>query len=400
VEQTWRWYGPKDPIALGPIAEAGATGIVTALHQIPGGTAWSDEAVAERKATIEAAGLTWSVVESIPVTNAIKARGADWRRHVDAWADSLRALGRNGIKTVCYNFMPIVDWTRTDLAWPMRSGAALRFDIVDFVAYDVFALRRTNAADDYAPDTVEAAEARFRAMSRDRQAELERIILAGLPGSDFAYDRAQFLALLDDFAGMTADELRASLADFHREVVPVAEEAGIRLAIHPDDPPIPLFGLPRVVSTASDAEALMAAVDSPVNGLTFCVGSYGSRADNDLTAMVKAFAPRIHFLHLRNVTIEAPGVFHEDEHLAGGADMVAIVAAVLAEEGRRKAEGRADHQIPMRPDHGHLLSADPVKNANPGYSYIGRLKGLAEIRGVATAVEVFLAAYGRPAGDA
>lgn len=386
LEQTWRWYGPNDPIKLGAIAEAGATGIVTALHQIPGGTAWSDGQIAERKGQVEAAGLRWSVVESIPVTNAIKARSADWRKDVDAWKQSLAALGRNGIATVCYNFMPIVDWTRTDLAWPMRSGAALRFDIVDFVAYDVFVLKRASAADDYAAEIVNAAEARVRTMGPERQSELERIILAGLPGSDFAYDRGQFLALLDDFAGMTADDLKASLADFHREVVPVAEDAGIRLAIHPDDPPISLFGLPRVVSTQSDAAALMAAVDSPANGLTFCVGSYGSRADNDLTAMARAFAPRIHFLHLRNVTIEAPGVFHEDEHLAGGADMVAIVAAVLDEEERRRKDGRADHQIPMRPDHGHLLSADPVKNANPGYSYVGRLKGLAEIRGVTTAL--------------
>ena len=387
MEQTWRWYGPKDPIKLAHIAEAGATGIVTALHQIPGGTAWSDDAVAERKAMIDAAGLTWSVVESIPVTNAIKARSADWRHDVDAWKKSLAALGRNGITTVCYNFMPIVDWTRTDLAWPMRSGAALRFDIVDFVAYDAFALKRPGADGDYAAETVAAAETRFRTMSEERQAELERIILAGLPGSDFAYDRAGFLALIDDFAGMRPDDLSASLADFHREVVPVAEEAGIRLAIHPDDPPIPLFGLPRVVSTASDAKALMAAVDSPANGLTFCVGSYGSRADNDLVAMVTAFAPRIHFLHLRNVTIEAAGVFHEDEHLAGNADMVAIVSAALAEEARRTAEGRADDRIPMRPDHGHLLAADPVQNANPGYSYIGRLKGLAELRGVEMAVK-------------
>jgi len=387
MEQTWRWYGPKDPIGLDAIAEAGATGIVTALHQIPGGTAWSDEAVAERKATIEAAGLRWSVVESIPVTNAVKARSADWRAHVDAWKESLRALGRNGITTVCYNFMPIVDWTRTDLAWPVRGGKALRFDLVDFVAYDVFVLKRAGAADDYAAETASAAEARFRSMSAERQAELERIILAGLPGSDFAYDRAEFLALIEDFAGMTADDLRASLAAFHREVVPVAEEAGIRLAIHPDDPPISLFGLPRVVSTAEDAAAMMAAVDSPANGLTFCVGSYGSRADNDLVAMTKRFAPRIHFLHLRNVTIEAPGVFHEDEHLAGDADMVAIITAALAEEDRRRVEGRRDHQIPMRPDHGHLLSADPVQNANPGYSYVGRLKGLAEIRGVTTALK-------------
>jgi mannonate dehydratase len=391
VEQTWRWFGPKDPIPLGHIAEAGATGIVTALHQIPGGTAWTDEAVAERKAIIEAAGLRWSVVESIPVTQAIKARTANWRADVDAWKASLRALGRAGIRTVCYNFMPIVDWTRTDLAYPLKSGLALRFDLVDFVAYDVFVLKRANAAGDYDDAIVKDAEARFRTMSPARQAELERIILAGLPGSDFAYDRAGFLALFKDFVGMTPDDLRANLAEFHREVVPVAEEAGIRLAIHPDDPPIPLFGLPRIVSTESDARALLAAVNSPANGLTFCVGSYGSRGDNDLVAMVKAFAPRIHFVHMRNVTREAPGSFHEAEHLGGNADMVAIVRMILAEEERRRQEGRRDADIPFRPDHGHLLAADPVQNANPGYSYLGRLKGLAEIRGVIAAVGALVA---------
>jgi mannonate dehydratase len=381
MEQTWRWFGPKDPIPLTHIAEAGATGIVTALHQIPGGTPWTVDAVAERQATIAAAGLTWSVVESIPVTNAIKARTQRWRADVEAWKASLRALGAAGIRTVCYNFMPIVDWTRTDLAYPLKSGLALRFDVVDFVAYDAFVLRRAGAAGDYAADIVRQAEARFAGMGEARKAELERIILAGLPGSDFGYDRAAFLALLADYDGMTSNDLRASLADFHREVVPVAEEMGIRLAIHPDDPPIPLFGLPRIVSTEADAAALLSAADSVANGLTFCVGSYGSRGDNDLVAMVKQFAPRIHFLHLRNVTRQEAGSFYEDEHLNGDADMVAIVSAVLDEEKRR---GTA---IPFRPDHGHLLAADTVKNANPGYSYLGRLKGLAEIRGVERAVK-------------
>ncbi len=392
MEQTWRWYGPKDPIGLEHIAEAGATGIVTALHQIPGGTAWTDAAVAERKATIEAADLTWSVVESIPVTNAIKARTADWRKHVDAWKDSLRALARNGVRTVCYNFMPIVDWTRTDLAFPLRSGMALRFDIADLVAFDVFDLQRPHAADDYAAEIVAAAEERFEMMDDAARADLERIILLGLPGSDFSYGREEFLKLTRDYAGMTADDLRASLADFQREIVPVAEEAGIRLAIHPDDPPMPLFGLPRIVSTASDIDAMVNAVASPANGLTFCVGSYGSRADNDLVAMIRTFAQRIHFLHLRNVRIEAPGLFHEAEHLGGSADMVAIISAVLDEETRRKADGRPDTVIPMRPDHGHLLAADPTRNAYPGYSYVGRLKGLAEIRGVEAALNAARAA--------
>jgi mannonate dehydratase len=386
MEQAWRWFGPKDPIALAHVREAGATGIVTALHQIPGGTAWDDEAVAERQRMIDAAGLRWSVVESIPVTNAIKAQTEAWRHDVDAWKATLRALGRAGVATVCYNFMPLVDWTRTDLAFPLPSGLALRFDIVDFAAYDIFILRRAHAGDAYQPATIAAAEARFKAMPAARQAELERIILAGLPGSDFAYDRAQFLDLLRQYGDMGSDALFQSLSEFLNEVVPVAEEAGIRLAIHPDDPPIPLFGLPRIVSTAADVAALLDAYDSRSNGLTFCVGSYGSRADNDIVGMIAAFAPRINFLHLRNVKREAPGVFFEAEHLDGDSDMVAIVATVLAEEKRRAGEGRADAEIPMRPDHGHLLQADPVRNANPGYSYLGRLKGLAELRGIIRAL--------------
>jgi len=382
MERTWRWFGPNDPITLAHIREAGATGIVTALHQIPGGTAWDDAAIAERKAAIEAEGLRWSVVESIPVSNAIKARTDQWRHDVDAWTETLRALGRAGIDTVCYNFMPIVDWTRTDLAWPLRSGLALRFDIVDFAAYDVFVLERDGADADYQPGVLADADERFRAMTPERKEELERIILAGLPGSDFAYDRAKFSDLLKVYDRMGRDELLQSLTEFLNEVVPVAEESGIRLAIHPDDPPIPLFGLPRIVSTEPDAAAVLDAYDGRSNGLTFCVGSYGSRADNDLPDMVRAFAPRINFLHFRNVTIEAPGVFHECEHLEGGADMVALIAIVLDEEARRRDRGRPDSRIPMRPDHGHLLAADPVRNANPGYSYVGRLKGLAELNGI------------------
>ncbi len=388
MEQTWRWFGPKDPISLEAVREAGATGIVTALHQIPGGTAWHDAAIAARKEMIEAEGLRWSVVESIPVTNAIKAQTKDWRHDVDAWKATLRALGRAGVDMVCYNFMPIVDWTRTDLAWPMRSGRALRFDIVDFAVCDVFILQRAGADDDYDVDILTEAQNRYAAMPDARREELARIILAGLPGSDFAYDRAAFLDLLRQYAGIGPEELRLSLFEFLREVVPVAEESGIRLGIHPDDPPFPLFGLPRIISTAADVAALLDAYDSRANGLTFCVGSYGSRADNDIVGMIRAFAPRINFLHLRNVTVEARRVFHEAEHLEGGSDMVGIVAAVRAEERRREAEGRPDHRIPMRPDHGHLLAADPVRNANPGYSYVGRLKGLAELRGVERAVDV------------
>ncbi|WP_421725862.1 mannonate dehydratase [Bauldia sp.] len=382
MEKTWRWFGPDDPIPLSHVREAGATGIVSALHQIPGGTVWTDEAIAERKALIETAGLQWSVVESIPVTNAIKARTDTWRHDIDVWKETLAAIGRAGIDTVCYNFMPIVDWTRTDLAWPLSSGEALRFDIVDFAAYDVFVLQRQDAASSYTDGVLADAEERYEAMPPDRQDELERIILAGLPGSDFAYDRAAFLDLLAVYDRMEANELLQSLTEFLNEVVPVADEHGIRLGIHPDDPPIPLFGLPRIVSTAADAATILDAYDSRANGLTLCAGSYGSRADNDVPEMVRTFAPRINFLHLRNVTIDAPGVFYEAEHLEGSTDMVAVVGAVLDEEDQRDAEGRPDSRIPMRPDHGHLLAGDPVRNANPGYSYVGRLKGLAELNGI------------------
>ncbi|MCP4385214.1 MAG: mannonate dehydratase [Hyphomicrobiales bacterium] len=387
MEKTWRWFGPNDPIPLAHVREAGATGIVSALHQIPGGTTWDDAAIAARKDLIEAEGLRWSVVESIPVTNAIKARTGDWRHDIDAWKTTLDALGRAGIDTVCYNFMPIVDWTRTDLAWPLRSGLALRFDIVDFTAYDVFVLQRGEAADDYQADVLADAEARFNTMTEDRKDELERIILAGLPGSDFAYDRAAFLDLLAVYDRMGPAELLQSLTEFLNEVVPVAEENGIRLGIHPDDPPIPLFGLPRIVSTQTNAATVLDAYDSRANGLTMCAGSYGSRVDNDVPEMIRAFAGRINFLHLRNVTIDSPGVFYEDQHLEGGTDMVAVIAAALNEEARRRNEGRSDARIPMRPDHGHLLAGDPVRNANPGYSYVGRLKGLAELSGVAHALK-------------
>jgi mannonate dehydratase len=385
LEQTWRWFGPKDPIPLAHVVETGATGIVTALHDIAVGTAWSGDAIRARQALIAAAGLRWSVVESLSVSNAVKGRFGNWQADIETWKQSIRNLGAAGVRIVCYNFPPIIGWTRTDLAYPLRAGKALRFDLVDFVAYDVFILRRHDADGDYDAATVASARTRYEAMPEERRLELERVILAGLPGTDFTYDRKRFLDLRDRFAAMTADDLRSNLAEFHRAVVPVAEEAGVRLAIHPDDPPIPLFGMPRVVSTASDVRSLLTAVDSPANGLTFCVGSYGSREDNDIVAMIQEFAPRIHFIHLRNVMREAPGVFHEAEHLSGSTNMVQVILAIHAEEARRRGEGREDHQIPMRPDHGHVLAADAIQNAQPGYSYIGRLRGLAELRGVTQA---------------
>ncbi len=383
MKETWRWFGPDDPVTLDHVRQAGATGIVTALHHVPPDVAWTREGVARRKAEIAAGGLVWSVVESIPVTDAIKTRGPGWRAAVDTWIASLRAVAAEGIGIVCYNFMPVVDWTRTDLRHVLpTSGIALRFDMVAMAAFDVLVMRRAGAEADHPPDRIRAAEARLAAMTPDEVATLERTIIAGLPGTDLKHDTESFRRALARYDGIAPADLAANLAAFLKEVVPVAEELGVRLAIHPDDPPFRLFGLPRVVSTPADARALLAAAPSPANGLTFCVGSYGARADNDVPAMARDFAPYVHFAHLRDVTREPDGSFFEAEHLEGDNGMVAVVAALLAEEDRRVAAGRADAEIPLRPDHGHLLIDDVTKKTNPGYSAIGRLKGLAELRGV------------------
>jgi len=383
VKETWRWFGPQDPITLDHVKQAGATGVVSALHHLYRGEAWSVDAVLQRTAQIEAAGLVWSVVESIPIHNSIKLRTGPFRQFTDAWKDSLAAIARAGVTIVCYNFMPVVDWTRTDLRWRLpTTGLALRFDVVDFAAYDLFVLQRAGAEQDYAAERLAAARARYESMSEARRNELERTIIAGLPGAEASYSRATFQKLLEQYAGVTEDDLREHLIAFLREVVPVAEELGVRLAIHPDDPPWPLFGLPRVVSTAEDVRSILSGVDTMSNGLTFCVGSYGARADNDLLAMVKEFASRIHFVHLRQVMREPDGSFYEAEHLRGSSDMVGVICALLREEARRKHQNRSDHEIPMRPDHGHLLADDISRQVNPGYSLVGRLKGLAELRGV------------------
>lgn len=387
MEQAWRWFGPQDPVTLDNVKQAGATGIVSALHQIKSGEAWTEADVRARREIIEARGLRWSVVESIPVHDDIKMRRGDWRRYVDNWKTSLRACAAGGVSTICYNFMPVVDWTRTDLMWPMPStGFALRFDMVDFAVYDIFNLERPGAADSFTEAVRRRAEERFAAMDEARRTALERTIIAGLPGSDFSFDRATVRARLAGYDGIDAAALRGNLIAFLEEVVPVAQEVGARLCIHPDDPPFPLLGLPRILSTEADAATLLEAVDHPANGLTFCVGSYGSRPDNDLPAMVRRFGARIHFAHLRNVARDPDGSFTESDHLDGDADMVAVIAALMREEERRLAEGRADAEIPFRPDHGHLLADDIGKKVNPGYSCIGRLKGLAELRGVIRAI--------------
>src|ERR1700730_16281104 len=383
MNETWRWFGPQDPVSLEHIKQAGATGIVTALHHLYRGAAWPLEEVLKLKAEIEAAGFVWSVVESIPVHNSIKLRSGSCRQFTAAWKDSLTSVAKAGIRVVCYNFMPVVDWTRTDLKWRLPSGGyALRFDAIDFAAYDLFILARKQAEADYRADRIALARARIDAMSEVRRGDLERTIIAGLPGAEGSYTREAIRALLAEYEGMTAADLSASLAAFLKEVVPVAEEVGVRLAIHPDDPPWSLFGLPRIVSTADDVRKILAACDTYANGLTFCVGSYGARADNDLLAMIREFASRIHFAHLRQVGREADGSFHEAEHLGGSSDMVGVIRALMQEEMRRRRGARADHEIPMRPDHGHLLADDIYKRVNPGYSLVGRLKGLAELRGV------------------
>ncbi len=383
MKETWRWFGPGDPVPLDHIKQAGAAGIVTALHHLYRGEAWPLDEVLKRRDEILAAGFVWSVVESIPVHNSIKLRSGPYAHFIGAWKDTLAAVAKAGVEVICYNFMPVVDWTRTDLKWRLpTTGYALRFDAVDFATYDLFILEREDAEADYAEDRVQAARARFDSMSETRRLDLEQTIIAGLPGAEASYNRETIRGLIAQYKGITSAELRTHLIDFLREVAPVAQQTGVRLAIHPDDPPWSLFGLPRVVSTAADVRAILAACDTLANGLTFCVGSFGARADNDLLSMAREFGARIHFVHLRQVTRERDGSFHEAEHLAGSSDMVGVFRAMLEEEAQRRRAARPDHEIPMRPDHGHLLADDIGKKVNPGYSLVGRLKGLAELRGV------------------
>ena len=383
MKETWRWFGPDDPVTLDHVKQAGATGIVSALHHVYGGEAWPLDEVLKRRDAIVAAGLVWSVVESIPIHNSIKLRSGPYQPYINAWKDTLAAVAKAGVKVVCYNFMPVVDWTRTDLAWRLpSSGYALRFDAVDFAANDLCILERKGAARDYSEERSRAAWGRYESMPDSRRLELERTIIAGLPGAETSYTRDTIRGLIAEYESITPAELRGNLIAFLREVAPVAQEVGVRLAIHPDDPPWSLFGLPRVVSTAADVKAIFAACDTPANGLTFCVGSFGARADNDLLAMVREFSSRIHFAHLRQVKREPDGSFHEAEHLAGSSDILGVIRALLEEEAHRRHARRTDYEIPMRPDHGHLLADDIGKKVNPGYSLVGRLKGLAELRGV------------------
>jgi mannonate dehydratase len=383
MKQTWRWFGPDDLVQLAHVKQAGASGVVSALHHLNDGRAWPADEIAKRKAQIEAAGLTWDVVESIVVHEDIKTRSGNYKQRIEDYKTSVRAIADAGIKTLCYNFMAITDWTRTDLHAPMpHGGDALRFDIVDFCAYDVLVLKRKGAEADHPAERIAEAKKRLAAMSESQLAMLEQNLIGWVPAREFVFDRESFRRALAVYDEISIEGMRENLFAFLKEIVPVAEEVGVRMAIHPDDPAFPIFGLPRVVSKASDARALIEAVPSPSNGLTLCTGSYGSNAANDLPRMAREFGSKVHFAHLRNVTKEPDGSFHEAEHLGGDTDMVRVVAALMQEEDRRKGEGRHDWEIPMRPDHGHAIVDDIGKKVNPGYSCIGRLKGLAELRGI------------------
>jgi len=384
MQETWRWFGPDDTVSLEQIVQAGASGVVTALDHIPTGEAWPREDIAERNALLRSHGLEWSVVESVPVHQDIKLRKGDYQRLIENYRTSLKNLGAEGVTRVCYNFMPVVDWTRTNLDFELdNASSALRFEMTDFVAYDAFILEREGAENDYSTELLAQAKSRLQAMSTAQKEDLEINIIAGLPGGEGSWDREGIRAAIKQFTDLGTEGLRANLIAFLRDIIPAAEEAGVVLAIHPDDPPFSLFGLPRVVSTADDARYLTTEVDSAHNGLTMCAGSYGARSDNDLVAMVKEFGSRIQFVHLRNIKREADGSFYESEHLSGDNDIVGLVGALLSQERERADNGVAYSQIPMRPDHGHAMGDeknDP--NVRPGYSYAGRMKGLAELRGV------------------
>ena len=397
MQETWRWFGPQDLVSISDVAQAGASGVVSALHHIPTGDVWELEDIKKRQAEIShfadgsSSGLVWSVVESLPISEDIKKRSGNWKDHIANYCKSMEHLAQAGLEVICYNFMPVLDWTRTDLAWRTQTGATtMRFDLIDFAVFDLHVLKRAGSENDFDYELQEKAAERFRSMTQDDCAALAENIVFGLPGAAEKFSMDDVRQHLAEYDNISPQQLRGNLISFLAEVAPVAQDLGLRLCCHPDDPPFPLLGLPRVMSTEEDYRTLIEAVDIPANGITLCTGSLGARPDNDLPGMMERLGDRVHFLHLRNVTRESDnirGSFYEAEHLKGDTDMVLVLEAALKEEKRRREQGRKDWSIPMRPDHGQDILDDLNRRAQPGYPSIGRLKGLAELRGIIAALE-------------